>query len=112
MNDDDWTRAVLATIRSVPSGRVASYGQIAALAGRPRHARQVGRILRNAGDRGLPWHRIVNGQGALSLDRPAAREQRRRLEAEGVEFRPNGRIDLRKFGWDGSGRPAPRVKKA
>ena len=99
--DDDWIRKVHAVIREVPRGCVASYGQVAALAGRPRSARHVGRILRGAGDAaGLPWHRIVNGQGALSLEPGhAGLEQRRRLKAEGVEFKANGRIDLRRFGW-------------
>lgn len=73
----------------IPSGRVATYGQIAALAGMPRHARLVGRTLRELpqGSR-LPWHRVVNASLKISL-RPGSGghlEQKRRLLAEGVEF--------------------------
>lgn len=73
----------------IPKGRVASYGQIAALAGMPRHARLVGRTLRElpAGTR-LPWHRVVNASLKISQREGSGghREQKRRLLAEGVEF--------------------------
>ena len=72
----------------IPPGKVATYGQVAALAGLPRHARLVGRTLRNlpAGTR-LPWHRVVNASLKISLRRGSAiLEQRQRLEAEGIEF--------------------------
>jgi methylated-DNA-protein-cysteine methyltransferase-like protein len=72
----------------IPRGRVATYGQVAALAGMPRHARMVGRILRNlpSGTR-LPWHRVINASMRISL-RPGGghEEQKARLAAEGVEF--------------------------
>ena len=76
-------------VAMIPRGRVASYGQIAALAGMPRHARLVGRTLREL-PRGtkLPWHRVVNASLKIS-QRPGSGghiEQRRRLLAEGVEF--------------------------
>lgn len=76
-------------VAAIPRGRVATYGQIAALAGMPRHARLVGRTLSRlpAGSR-LPWHRVVNAGMRLSPrgDDRAMLEQRRRLEREGVTF--------------------------
>lgn len=73
----------------IPRGRVATYGQIAALAGMPRHARLVGRTLSNLPDgTRLPWHRVVNASLKISI-RPGSGghlRQRKRLEAEGVTF--------------------------
>ena len=67
-----FTRKVRALIRAVPRGRVASYGQIAALAGDPRQARQVAWILHASPEsEGLPWHRVLSARGVISL--PAAR---------------------------------------
>ncbi len=90
-------------IRAVPKGRVATYGQIAALAGYPGHARQVGYALHALpeGSR-VPWHRVIDARGALSLGRgvPGGElRQRFRLEAEGVEFRADARVPLDRFGW-------------
>ncbi len=98
---NNYTR-IYAIVRRVPRGRVATYGQVAALAGLPGAARLVGYALHalRSGTL-LPWHRVVNAQGRLSLGRGVAGgdlEQRRRLEAEGVEF-VGGRISLRRFGW-------------
>ncbi len=76
-------------VAAIPRGRVATYGQVATLAGMPRHARLVGRTLSNlpAGSR-LPWHRVVNAGLRISErgDDRAMAEQRRRLEREGVDF--------------------------
>ena len=91
--------AVLTLVRRIPRGRVATYGQLAALAGHPRSARQVGQALRGADD-GVPWHRVVNAQGSISR-RPRAASmmtQRIRLEQEGVVFR-RGRVLLARFRW-------------
>jgi methylated-DNA-protein-cysteine methyltransferase-like protein len=96
-----FTRKVRALIRAVPRGRVASYGQIAALAGDPRQARQVAWILHASSEaEGLPWHRVLSARGCISL--PAARggrEQARLLRAEGVRVAPGGRVDLETFLW-------------
>ncbi len=96
-----FTRKVRALIRAVPRGRVASYGQIAALAGDPRQARQVAWILHASPEaEGLPWHRVLSARGVISL--PAARggrEQARLLRAEGVPVGPGGRVDLETFLW-------------
>ena len=89
-------------VAQIPRGKVASYGQVAELAGLPGRARLVGRTLSNlpAGTR-LPWHRVINARGRLSFPfgSDAYALQRRRLEAEGVRFE-NERISLRKFQWD------------
>lgn len=85
-------------IRRIPPGRVATYGTIARVSG-ASGARQVGYALHAAGDNALPWHRVVNARGTVSLAGHAAITQRLRLEAEGVRFDQRGRIDLDRFGW-------------
>ena len=93
---------VYRVVRRIPAGRVASYGQVAAIAGMPRAARQVGYAL-HALDAAsvVPWHRVVNAQGRISTRGPVevVSLQRSRLEAEGIAFEPSGRIDLARFGW-------------
>lgn len=91
---------ILATVDSIPRGRVATYGQVACEAGLTRRARLVGRVLRDlpSGSK-LPWHRVVNAAGKSSLSGSSAREHRRRLRSEGVRFRANGTVDLALFGW-------------
>lgn len=89
-------------IAAIPAGTVSSYGQVARLAGLGRGARQVGAALRNLpGGSRIPWHRVINSQGKISL--PAGSEgyrlQRQRLEAEGIVFNDRGKVDLRTFGW-------------
>jgi methylated-DNA-protein-cysteine methyltransferase-like protein len=73
------------TIRKIPKGKVATYGQVAAAAGFPGAARQVVRALRSF--RGLPWHRVLGAGGAIRVPGEDALEQRLRLEMEGVTFR-------------------------
>lgn len=88
-------------VRQVPVGKVATYGNIARWLGWPRGARTVGWALRAApAGSGIPWHRIVNAQGRISLTDDDDR-QRRLLEAEGVVFDTSGRIDLGIYGWTG-----------
>ena len=90
---------VYALVRKVPRGRVATYGQIAALLGSPSVARHVGFALAavaNA-DEPVPWHRVVNARGRISVHGDSAREQRARLQAEGVRFDGSGRIDLERY---------------
>lgn len=87
----------------IPRGKVATYGQIAALAGFPRHARLVGYALNRqlAPDSELPWHRVINSQGRLSLhklDMNAENLQRFKLEQEGIRF-ANDRVDLKQYRW-------------
>jgi methylated-DNA-protein-cysteine methyltransferase related protein len=92
-------------VRKIPRGRVATYGQIASLAGAPRHARFVGAVLRRLPEGSLaPWHRVLGAGGRLSLARfapHAAQTQRMRLEREGVRVTGRGRVDLARYGWRG-----------
>ena len=99
-NADARVQRVLATVDSIPRGRVATYGDVAREAGLPRNARFVGRVLRRL-PRGskLPWHRVVNSGGTSSLRGASAREQRRRLTREGVELPVRGRIPQDLFVW-------------
>lgn len=94
---------IYAVVAQVPKGRVATYGQIAQLAGLPRQARLVGYALSTlaVGNR-LPWHRVVNAQGRISArgdDGSAARTQRQRLEKEGIHFAADGSIALAEYQW-------------
>ena len=86
-------------LADIPRGRVITYGDLAEMAGYPRAARLAGQTLRKL-PRGtkLPWHRVINAQGRISLPEPAAQRQIERLEKEGITLL-NGRIDLRKFRW-------------
>ena len=92
--------AVYAMVRRIPEGQVATYGQIAFFLGWRHGARTVGWALRalKSGSN-VPWHRVVNAQGKISL--PDPERQRALLEAEGVVFDDRGRIDLARFGWSG-----------
>lgn len=95
-------RRIYAVVRRIPRGRVASYGQVAGLAGLPGRARQVGYAMYALPqDTGVPWHRVVNAAGAISRRRVPGAElsQRMLLEREGVRFGSRGRISLEKFGW-------------
>lgn len=101
---------IYAVVRRVPKGRVATYGQIARIAGLPGHARQVGYALAALSSAtALPWQRIVNASGAISLRiSTGGTTQRILLEREGIVFDARGRIDLVRYGW----RPrAPRFQK-
>ncbi len=90
-------------IATIPRGRVATYGQVAELAGFPGSARRVGKILSQL-PRGtkIPWHRVVNASGRISLPEHAGGHARQRalLEKEGVAFGANGRLSLRRFQWN------------
>ena len=92
---------IYATVRRVPRGRVATYGQIAALAGLAGHARQVGYALAALEDDRAPWHRIVNARGEISPRTWGESHllQRDLLEAEGVVFNDGGRIPLAHYRW-------------
>lgn len=92
---------VLQLIRRIPTGKVATYGQIAALAGNPRAARQVAWLLHGASDKyGLPWQRVIGAQGRISLPRGRGyRLQKKLLEQEGVRFQRGGHINLDAYQW-------------
>ena len=95
-------RSILRVIRRVPLGKVVTYGQVAELAGMPRRARQVGYALAAlpAGTT-VPWHRVVNASGRISMRRRPGTEltQRMLLQSEGVRFDGGGRISLPRYQW-------------
>ena len=94
---------ILTVICQIPKGSVATYGQIAKIAGIPRNARQVGRVLRDLSDASVPWHRVVNSKGEISrgnaTDTECTSIQREALEEEKVAFDAKGRVLLSKYQW-------------
>ena len=95
-------RRIYAVVRRIPRGRVATYGQVAALAGLRGHARQVGYAM-HALPKGslVPWHRVINARGEISRRRRPGEElsQRMLLEREGVRFDARGRVALARLQW-------------
>ena len=95
-------KTVMDLVAQIPQGKVATYGQIAALAGFPKHARQVGYLLaRTPEDQQLPWHRVINAQGMISERRKHGYQdyQRLLLEEEGIEVGLHGKIKLKDYLW-------------
>lgn len=92
---------ILAVVARIPRGRVATYGQVARLAGMPGAARAVGWALAALPDDTLPWHRVINAQGGIS-PRDGGERQGLRLRREGVRPGKSGRYDLVRYGWDGA----------
>ncbi|MCK5127356.1 MAG: MGMT family protein [candidate division Zixibacteria bacterium] len=94
-----FTKAVKTVIKSIPAGKIATYGQIAALAGNPRAARMVVRILHSSSKSdNLPWHRIINSKGTISLRPGQGYElQKQLLEDEGIEFGIGDKVDFKKY---------------
>jgi methylated-DNA-protein-cysteine methyltransferase-like protein len=110
-------------IMRIPRGRVTTYGNVARLAGLAGQPRLVGYALHSVGSAGgamLPWHRVINAQGKLSLEQAGASSgltQRVRLQQEGVIVNAAGRVDLKRFGWEIAAntshtKPTARKKKA
>lgn len=110
---DDTYRDIYRVVAAIPEGRVATYGQVAALAGLPRRARLVGQALKTMpsadevpqGDAwiaDIPWQRVINAQGRVSPRdaKPYEQFQRQMLEDEGVGFTASGRVDLKRYRWD------------
>lgn len=97
-----YTDAVISIIKQIPVGKVMTYGQIARLAGSPRAARQVVRILHSMSKKHqLPWHRVVNAKGQIAIkDEATYQEQVLNLEAEGIEIGMYGIIDLKEYQWN------------
>lgn len=103
VHGDAAVAAICAVIRRIPKGWVATYGQVAAMAGLPRRARLVGTVLQQLDPAiKIPWHRVVNAKGEVSYS-PSRNGgdalQRRLLEKEGVEFDDKGRFNLERFRW-------------
>jgi len=107
-SDEGFRRAVYQVTRLIPSGRVASYGQVATYVVSPRHARAVGTALKLLPPElvhEVPWQRVINAQGRISFRGDVTRpvEQERLLVEEGVEFSPAGVVDWKRFRWKGPG---------
>ncbi len=94
-----FTQRALNIIRNIPEGKVLTYGRAAALAGKPRGARQISRFLHSMSKKhDLPWHRIVNSKGKISLKQSHGYElQKALLESEGIEFSKSDTIDLKLY---------------
>lgn len=94
---------ILQVVALIPYGKVATYGQIAKMAGLPKHARLVGRVLQQVEDQHLPWHRVINSQGKISLsklDDQGDNLQIVKLQAENIVVIA-GKINLKLYQWDG-----------
>ncbi len=98
----EFTENVIDIIKSIPSGKVATYGQIASIAGSSMAARQVVRILRSCSEKHkLPWHRVINSKGEVAIKDPEGNFiQQNLLRDEGVDV-INGKVDLKIFRWNG-----------
>jgi len=95
-----FSKRVIEIIQKIPAGKIATYGQIATLAGNNKAARQISRILHSSSDKyDLPWHRVINSQGKISMRSGDGLEmQKAMLESEGIQV-INGRIYLKKYQW-------------
>jgi methylated-DNA-protein-cysteine methyltransferase-like protein len=104
-SDKDFTSKVIRLIKSIPKGKVATYGQIACLAGFNISVRRVVWILHSCSEKeGLPWHRVVNRRGTISLKPGAGYEkQKEMLKKEGIVFDERDRIDLERYLWEPAG---------
>ncbi|EOC1313600.1 MGMT family protein [Cronobacter turicensis] len=97
---DTFPQRVYQIVAAIPEGCVTTYGEVARLAGSPRAARQVGGVLKRLPEGSkLPWHRVVNRRGEISLTGPDLQRQRQALLAEGVQVSGKGEIDLARYGW-------------
>jgi methylated-DNA-protein-cysteine methyltransferase-like protein len=94
---------ILQVVALIPYGKVATYGQIAQMAGLPKHARLVGRVLQQVEDQHLPWHRVINSQGKISLSKLDSRGdnlQVVKLQAENIAVIA-GKVNLKLYQWNG-----------
>jgi len=96
----DYRERVYRIVRSIPRGRVMTYGQLAEILGDGYTPRTVGFVMHGSDD-GTPWHRVINAQGGCSTGRIAlpSDKQQRMLAAEGVEFNQRGRCELQRYLW-------------
>ncbi|MEH0741539.1 MGMT family protein [Vibrio cholerae] len=97
---DQFLAQIFAVIHQIPCGKVSTYGEIAKMAGYPGYARQVGRALGQLPEgSSLPWFRVINSQGKLSLKGKAFERQKNALVEEGIEVSPEGRVRLARYRW-------------
>ena len=109
----EFENKVKSVIKAIPRGKVATYAQVAALAGNHLAARQVARVLHSSSEKDrLPWHRIINSRGGISLERGRGFEQQKRLLiGEGVRVDGRGHIDLDEFQWEPVGQRSKAAKR-
>jgi methylated-DNA-protein-cysteine methyltransferase-like protein len=109
----DSYRRIWSVVRRIPEGRVATYGQVAVVAGLPGQARQVGYALHQLpDDADVPWHRVINARGEISLrsgPMEGDRIQAELLAREGVSLNERGRIDLERYQWRPRSRRSPKA---
>lgn len=108
----EFTKKVMQQILKIPKGKVATYKQIAELSGKPQASRGVAWILHSCSTTyKLPWHRVLNASGKISFDKRSSnfKEQRKRLEKEGIVFNNIGQLSLAKYQW--KKRPAKKRSK-
>ena len=100
----EFTLKVIHSIAQIPAGKVVTYGQIAAMAGNHKAARQVSRVLHTCSQKyQLPWHRVVGAAGKISIpkDQQGYHQQKKKLQSEGIEFGLSDTIDLSIYQWSG-----------
>ena len=114
MAQSPFTEIVSRVIRSIPRGQVATYAQVADLAGNPRAVRGVVWILHSSSDaHRLPWHRVISSRGVISLPRGGGfEEQRRRLIDEGVPVGRGGKVDLGRYRWEAGKKRGAAFRRA
>lgn len=99
-DNHNFQQRVWQIVAAIPYGQVTTYGEIARLAGSPRAARQVGGVLRRLPEGSkLPWHRVINRKGEISLIGDDKNRQRSALEAEGIEVSNDGKVSLTRYCW-------------
>ncbi|SMY31941.1 MGMT family protein [Photobacterium andalusiense] len=99
---DDFSNQIYSQVHQIPFGRVSTYGDIAKFAGYPGYARHVGRLMATLPEGStIPWHRVINSQGRISLTDDALLRQIAALRAEDIEVSDNGRLVLRYYRWQG-----------
>ncbi|KAB8310010.1 MGMT family protein [Erwinia endophytica] len=101
MEQDTFRQRIWQIVAAIPYGKVTTYGEIARLAGSPRASRQVGGALRHLPEGSkLPWHRVINRMGKISLTGESFNRQRQALMAEGIEVSADGKVDLNYYRWE------------
>ncbi|MBD1556465.1 MGMT family protein [Vibrio sp. S9_S30] len=98
---DQFLSQIFAVIHQIPYGNVSTYGQVAKLAGYPGYARHVGKALGNLPKNSkLPWHRVINSRGEISLKGASFDRQKSKLEEEGVVVNYAGKVRLKDYQWE------------
>lgn len=97
---DQFLTQIFVVIHQIPQGKVSTYGEIAKMAGYPGYARHVGKALSNLPEGStLPWYRVINSAGKISLKGNDFFRQKKHLEKESIEVNAAGRINLKKYKW-------------